>query len=106
MSFEKLSKKELIEIIEQQALLIQQLTARFEELGKQLGKNSRNSHRPPSSDGFKKVRRTKSERPFTTKKIDGQPFCLTRSFISTIRKKKGNVLNSLVQAIEGRFVFP
>jgi hypothetical protein len=61
MSFEQLFKKELIEIIHQ-------LTARVEELEKQLGKNSRNSHCPPSSDGFKKVRRTKSERPSTTKK--------------------------------------
>jgi transposase len=73
MSFEQLSKKELIEIIEQQALLIQQLTARVEEVEKKLGKNSRNSHRPPSSDGFKKVRRTKSERSSTTKKTGGQP---------------------------------
>ncbi|MET1031698.1 DUF6444 domain-containing protein [Domibacillus tundrae] len=72
MSFEQLSKKELIEIIEQQALLIQQLTARVEEVEKKLGKNSRNSHRSPSSDGFKKVRRTKSERSSTTKKTGGQ----------------------------------
>jgi hypothetical protein len=40
---------------------------------KQRNKNSSNSHRSPSSDGVKKVRRTKSERPSTTKKTGGQP---------------------------------
>jgi transposase len=44
-----------------------------EELEKQCNKNSTNSHRSPSSDGIKKVRRTKSERPSTTRKTGGQP---------------------------------
>ncbi|WP_083632491.1 DUF6444 domain-containing protein [Domibacillus antri] len=54
MSLEQLSKAELIAIIERQAILIEQLTARVAELEKQLGKNSRNSNKPPSSDGLKK----------------------------------------------------
>lgn len=73
MSLEQLSKAELIAIIERQAILIEQLTARVAELEKQLGKNSRNSNKPPSSDGFKKVRRTKSERKPSGKSSGGQP---------------------------------
>ncbi|MCP3764389.1 DUF6444 domain-containing protein [Domibacillus sp. A3M-37] len=72
MSLEKLSKAELLAIIERQAILIEQLTARVAELEKPLGKNSRNSHKPPSSDGFKKVRRTKSERKPSGKSSGGQ----------------------------------
>lgn len=71
MSLEQLSKAELIAIIERQAILIEQLTARVAELEKQLGKNSRNSNKPPSSDGFKKVRRTKSERKPSGKSSGG-----------------------------------
>jgi transposase len=73
MSLEQLSKAELIAIIERQAVLIEQLTARVTELEKQLGKNSHNSNKPPSSDGLKKVRRTKSERKPSGKSSGGQP---------------------------------
>lgn len=73
MSLEQLSKAELIAIIERQAVLIEQLTGRVTELEKQLGKNSRNSHKPPSSDGLKKVSRTKSERKPNGKPNGGQP---------------------------------
>jgi len=59
MSLNNLSKQELIDIIHRQAALIDQLTARVVELEKQLAKNSHNSHKPPSSDGLKKQRRTK-----------------------------------------------
>ncbi|WP_431027099.1 IS66 family transposase [Lysinibacillus sp. LZ02] len=73
MSLNHLSKQELIDIIQRQAALIDQLTARVAELEKQLAKNSHNSHKPPSSDGLKKQRRTKSERQASGKSPGGQP---------------------------------
>lgn len=73
MSFDNLSKQELIEIIHRQAKHIDQLTAEVTELKKQLAKNSHNSNKPPSSDGLKKQRRTKSERKASGKSPGGQP---------------------------------
>jgi len=49
------------------------LTARIAELERQLGLNSRNSGKPPSSDGLKKPSRTSSLREPTDKKPGGQP---------------------------------
>ena len=72
MSLNNLSKQELIDIIHRQAALIDQLTARVAELEKQLAKNSHNSHKPPSSDGLKKQRRTKSERKASGRSSGGQ----------------------------------
>ena len=41
-------------IIQEVRLVIAKLTARVEELERRLGLNSKNSSKPPSSDGFKK----------------------------------------------------
>ncbi|WP_047154200.1 IS66 family transposase [Aneurinibacillus tyrosinisolvens] len=69
-----LSHEELIQIVKRQAETIAARTARVAELEKQRNKNSSNRHRSPSSDGgVKKVHRTKSERPSTTRKTGGQP---------------------------------
>ncbi|WP_245850698.1 DUF6444 domain-containing protein, partial [Paenibacillus herberti] len=57
----RLSKNELVEmvfgllaIVEQQAAHIKQLEQRVHELERQLGQNSSNSSKPPSSDGLRK----------------------------------------------------
>ncbi len=48
----------LLEIIAAQAAQIARLEARIKELEQRLNKNSRNSSKPPSSDGFKKPQTT------------------------------------------------
>lgn len=53
--------------------IIVKLTARIAELERQLGLNSGNSGKPPSSDGLKKPTRTKSLRASSDKKPGGQP---------------------------------
>jgi transposase len=55
----------LLAIIEEQNLIIAKLQRRIEELEAQLNQNSRNSNRPPSTDGFRrpKSQRKKGERP-------------------------------------------
>lgn len=46
--------EKLTQIVEKQAKRIQQLEKRVQELERQLGQNSQNSSKPPSSDGFRK----------------------------------------------------
>ena len=52
--------------------LIQQLKERIRELEAQIVKNSSNSGKPPSSDGFKKFPKTQSQRESSGKKPGGQ----------------------------------
>lgn len=72
-ALDALSREDLLQIIERQAERIARLETRITELERQVNKNSQNSHRPPSSDGLTKVRRTKSERSSTTRSTGGQP---------------------------------
>jgi len=51
VSGSELSREELLALVEQQARVIETLTARVAELERQLGRNSRNSSQPPSADG-------------------------------------------------------
>ena len=60
----------LVAINEELSKQVTQLQARVNELEKQLAKNSRNSHKPPSSDGLK--RQTKSLRKKSKRKAGGQ----------------------------------
>lgn len=59
-------------IIAVQAATIARLEARIEELERQLGLNSSNSRKPPSSDGLLKKPSPKSLREKSTKKSGGQ----------------------------------
>jgi len=48
------------------------LTQRVSQLEEPINKNSRNSNKPPSSDGIKKPEKTKSLRKRSSKKRGGQ----------------------------------
>jgi transposase len=61
----------LREVVTQQALLIAQLQQRIQVLEEREGKDSHNSHLPPSSDRF--VRQPRSLRKKSGKKAGGQP---------------------------------
>jgi transposase len=66
------TREELIALIRAQAAEIAALKARVAELERQLGLNSSNSGKPPSSDGLKKPPRTRSSREPSGKKPGGQ----------------------------------
>ena len=75
---EKMDKPDLIELVEillarlqQLETLVQEQAATIQALQDQLAKNSRNSGKPPSSDGLKKPR-TGSLRQKTGRKPGGQ----------------------------------
>ena len=70
MDLNEASREELLAIIAQQAQVIAELQARVKALEAQLGKDSHNSHRPPSTDHPR--RRTKSLRRPSGKKPGGQ----------------------------------
>jgi transposase len=65
--------KALFMIQQMQLEQIAQLKQRISELEAQLAQNSKNSHKPPSSDGFKKPKRTRSLRKKSNRKVGGQP---------------------------------
>jgi transposase len=62
-----------IGVIQQQQEIIQRLEERIQALEDQLAKNSRNSGKPPSSDGFKKPSQNRSLRKSSGRKSGGQP---------------------------------
>jgi len=61
-----------IQLFEHLARELQALQDQLQALQDQLNKNSKNSSKPPSSDGFKKTPRTKSQRKPGNKKNGGQ----------------------------------
>ncbi len=69
----QLDKETLVEIILQFQTQIQTLTQRVAELESQINKNSRNSSKPPSSDGLAKPPKPKSLRHKGERKSGGQP---------------------------------
>src|SRR5450830_2056060 len=66
------SREELIALIRAQSAEIAGLKPRIAELERQLGLNSSNSGKPPSSDGRKKPARVMSLREKSDKKPGGQ----------------------------------
>jgi transposase len=64
--------KALFMIQQMQIEQIAQLKQEIAELRSQLAQNSKNSHKPPSSDGFKKPKRTRSLRKKSDRKPGGQ----------------------------------
>jgi len=71
MSLDDLSHEELIAIIAAQQKTIQELMDRMAELEERLNKDSHNSSKPPSSDGYKKTY-PKSLRQKSSRKAGGQ----------------------------------
>jgi len=68
-----LSKDELIELLLTQQAELTALRARPAAVERRLGLDSRNSGKPPSSDGLKKPPRVRSLREGTGRKSGGQP---------------------------------
>src|SRR5512144_897907 len=68
----ELPREDLLAVIAAQAAQIVALTARIAQLERQLGLDSSNSGRPPSSDGLKKPVRVRSLREPSGKRPGGQ----------------------------------
>ena len=60
------------DIVREFTAKIEALTERVSELEKQIAKNSHNSSKPPSSDGLRKRKMTRSQRKRSGKKSGGQ----------------------------------
>ena len=72
LSIAKIDPEVLVDIILSLQEQVQMLTQRVSKLEKQISKNSRNSSKPPSTDGINKPKKTKSLRKKSDKKSGGQ----------------------------------
>jgi transposase len=72
LSIAKSDPEALVHIILSLQEQVQMLTKRVSQLEEQINKNSHNSSKPPSSDGMKKPKKTKSLRKRSGKKRGGQ----------------------------------
>ncbi len=97
---------------EQQDELILALYQRVVALEARLAKDSHNSSKPPTSDGFSK--KPRSLRRPSGRKPGGQPghevsrtpegaatFCTIRSYLATLRKQSRDLFDSLVLTFKG-----
>jgi transposase len=68
----QLGEEAVVDLLVRLSAAIEHLQIRNNQLENQLAKDSHNSHKPPSSDGFKKVKRTKSLRKKSDRRPGGQ----------------------------------
>ena len=66
--------------------IIVALESRIQQLENQLAKDSHNSSKPPSSDGYKKQNRTKSQRSQSHRNVGGQQGHQGQSKVNSINK--------------------
>jgi transposase len=85
-SLNQLSKEELVDIIIEQAIVIQQLQATIEELKQEVGRlsvsrdlDSKTSSKPPSGDILKKSENKKSENELESNRAKRFPRRATRT---------------------------
>ena len=111
------------EIIKNQEEKMRELEFRIKELERELHQNHSNNHKPPSSDGLKKVIKFihNKDTPFDNniaerdlrmvklkQKVSGcfktvqggKIFCRIRSYISSVRKQGYSILDSIVRALK------
>ena len=62
----------LVKLVKELLKKVEQLEAENADLKRQLGMNSQNSHKPPSSDTYKKPKKSKSQLPKELKSVGGQ----------------------------------
>ena len=82
---------------------ITELNQTIKELKEQLNKNSKNSSKPPSSDGLKKpaVNKNKSLRESSGKKQGAQEYLTIMSYIGSARKHGINACTAIREALNG-----
>ena len=82
---------------------VKELNQTIKELKEQLNKNSKNSSKPPSSDGLKKpaVNKNKSLRESSGKKQGAQEYLTIMSYIGSARKHGINAFTAIREALNG-----